>query len=313
MTIALRVEPLDTVENLKQKIQDTTGIPPDLQRIIFAGATLRDDRTMTDIGVDDDTTMHMVLCNRGGGWETKSPLWKSVAPSVSTDTTSSGEIVFSSVGSKVSFFPLRTKGTNYVNLCTGLLKYAPDIQDTIWAYTSGPGWFCTKVNLSLASDSLEALTEHHKYIRDLKYVIGKYGKGYEGVVQRGVSLTKMEVQAYIDMGNKEFYIPSFTSASTTAPFGGKNTVIHFHMHLGVGFAILIQPEWTKYPNENEVLLSCYNVYKILSINTSTTPIEIHMEVLNYHDFHNDFANTHSLVNVPATTNTTSSTSTTTLF
>lgn len=203
---------------------------------------------------------------------------------------------------------VRCKGDNYQKYCMGLFddnSRNTIIQQSYMDYifnlwTAKETQFCTRVNIWLGLDyNLDKIDKTNKlqyseYIRELKCCIGWQKPKHSGLVYRGLSLSCLEIYTY--KFKKIFYFPTFLSTSTNkevatqSPFKG-NVLLIIDTSSYNNFTTLIQDKQTKYPEENECLISCYNIFELIDISyngifTKDPYVTIKLKIINY-DKNND--------------------------
>jgi len=64
--IAIDIDSNDTIQRIKERVEEKEGIPPSQQRLIFNGKAMADDKTATSYKICAGNTIHLVLALRGG-------------------------------------------------------------------------------------------------------------------------------------------------------------------------------------------------------------------------------------------------------
>eukprot|EP01124_Arcella_intermedia_P003164 TRINITY_DN11725_c0_g3_i1.p1 TRINITY_DN11725_c0_g3~~TRINITY_DN11725_c0_g3_i1.p1 ORF type:complete len:232 (-),score=47.83 TRINITY_DN11725_c0_g3_i1:32-727(-) len=166
-------------------------------------------------------------------------------------------------GGSYHFLVTQQKGVNYMQYCNRLRSPANPIK-YLKLYSEHTTELFLQVNLSLASDST-SLQEHGEYIQKLRGAVLRQPLLDEGLLYRGVNLSKIETDEMEKLGR--FFIPSFTSTSIDmSKIYDKNAILIIKTPYLTKFACSMTEECSEYfHHEREVLVACYSAYQLEKI------------------------------------------------
>jgi len=171
----------------------------------------------------------------------------------------------------VHFFPTKSFSKNYTKYIKNSENYKYDekeIIEIVKKYTTHESWYCTKINLLLASDS-DDMKDQCDYIKQLIWCIKKLASIYpilETRVFRGNQCSLEEYNAY--KLNENLYIPSFLSSSKNPKkfyqAESHNTLMVINLKYIPNNAFVVNAKYSIYSEEEEeVLFGCYSKFRVI--------------------------------------------------